>query len=364
METQILLIEDEMQIRENISELLTLNGFRVETAANGRDGISQAMLHPPDLILCDIMMPEVDGYQVLDVIRGNRSLANVPFIFLTAKTDAVNLRRGMVLGADDYLTKPFTFQALLNTIESRMKRESQRKADLQARLAEQRGTIASMAAHEYNTCLNGILGFSSLLIDQYQAFNEEELLSMVEMIRVSGTRLKRSLDNIRLMDDLQHLNPESPAYDYYVGGSSLISAELFPRLVSRVEYRQGREMLYRYEVETARLRISADNLAVCLEELVDNAVKFSEPNGLVHLSGVVEGECYRFTATNQGQSFQTGDLDRIAPYTQFDRSRYEQQGFGLGLSILKQILKLNGGSLKIESRGDRTEVSIRLPVAA
>ncbi|WP_240543711.1 response regulator transcription factor [Spirosoma foliorum] len=121
MATQILLIEDDVQMRENVAELLTLQGFQVETATNGREGISQALVHSPDLILCDIMMPEVSGYQVLEVVRSNRLISKVPFIFLTAKSDPTDLRRGMELGADDYLTKPFTLQNLLNTIESQLK---------------------------------------------------------------------------------------------------------------------------------------------------------------------------------------------------------------------------------------------------
>ncbi|MFD2935001.1 response regulator transcription factor [Spirosoma flavum] len=117
MATQILVVEDDTQIRENLKEMLMLHGFDVETSVNGQEGINQALLQPPDLILCDIMMPEVDGYQVLAVVRNNRSIANVPFIFLTAKTEPADLRRGMDQGADDYLIKPFTLQKLLLAIE-------------------------------------------------------------------------------------------------------------------------------------------------------------------------------------------------------------------------------------------------------
>jgi two-component system sensor histidine kinase/response regulator len=132
MVTQILVVEDDTQIRENVTEMLTLHGFHVETAANGREGISQVLLQPPDLILCDIMMPEMDGYQMLDVVRNNRLVANVPFIFLTAKTESTDLRRGMDQGADDYLTKPFTLQNLLRTIKICLQREVGRKAELKA----------------------------------------------------------------------------------------------------------------------------------------------------------------------------------------------------------------------------------------
>lgn len=122
MAIHLLIIEDQDQIRKNLVELLTLSGFEVTSAASGQVGLALARHHVPDLILCDIMMPQMDGYQVLEAIRTIPSLAHLPFVFLTAKTDMVDLRRGMSLGADDYLTKPFTIKDLVGVIESRLKR--------------------------------------------------------------------------------------------------------------------------------------------------------------------------------------------------------------------------------------------------
>jgi two-component system OmpR family response regulator len=126
MDTKLLIIEDELQIRQNLAELLTLKGFTVESSTNGREGIEHALVFKPDLILCDVMMPELNGYQVLEAIRSDHpSLSGVPFIFLTAKADKSDFRLGMNLGADDYLTKPFTSADLLAAIESRLKHRQQ-----------------------------------------------------------------------------------------------------------------------------------------------------------------------------------------------------------------------------------------------
>ncbi|SFE44324.1 response regulator [Spirosoma endophyticum] len=130
MSIQILVIEDVVQIRENIAELLTLNGYEVRMAEDGAIGIVEAKQWQPDLILCDIMMANLDGYQVLETIRTSPDLAHIPFIFLTAKADMVDLRQGMGLGADDYLTKPFLISDLLNAIDSRLKRSKQQRIDL------------------------------------------------------------------------------------------------------------------------------------------------------------------------------------------------------------------------------------------
>ena len=128
----ILLIEDDQVIRENTAELLEMAGFAVLTAENGQLGVAQALATRPDLVVCDIMMPVLDGYGVLQIFNQNAQLAGVPFIFLTAKTERTDLRRGMALGADDYLTKPFDKAELLSAIMGRLNRFEHLKPEYEA----------------------------------------------------------------------------------------------------------------------------------------------------------------------------------------------------------------------------------------
>lgn len=116
--TKILVIEDEHSLRKDIMEMLSFEGYALVGAENGLVGIQEARKHLPDLIICDIMMPELDGYDVLDELRRDPQTAAIPFIFLTARTDKIDRRHGMEQGADDYLTKPFSVGDLLNTILS------------------------------------------------------------------------------------------------------------------------------------------------------------------------------------------------------------------------------------------------------
>jgi CheY-like chemotaxis protein/CRP-like cAMP-binding protein len=120
--TKILLVEDNKEIRENTGEILELANYTIITAANGKEGYEIALKENPDLIICDIMMPVLDGYGLLHLINKNESLKTIPFIFLTAKTERVDFRKGMEMGADDYITKPFTDIELLNAIESRLQK--------------------------------------------------------------------------------------------------------------------------------------------------------------------------------------------------------------------------------------------------
>lgn len=118
----ILLIEDNKEVRENTAEILELAGYKVNTAADGKKGVEQVNKSKPDLIICDIMMPVLDGYGVLHLLSKNTDTANIPFIFLTAKTERSDVRKGMEMGADDYITKPFDKTELLKAVESRFKK--------------------------------------------------------------------------------------------------------------------------------------------------------------------------------------------------------------------------------------------------
>lgn len=118
----ILLIEDDTALRENTAELLELSGYTVVTAPNGKIGIQKALSIIPDVIVCDIMMPEMDGYGVLQEMTNNSKTRHIPFIFLSAKTEHKEIRKGMDLGADDYITKPFEEEELISAIESRIAR--------------------------------------------------------------------------------------------------------------------------------------------------------------------------------------------------------------------------------------------------
>ncbi|MBS1510301.1 MAG: response regulator [Bacteroidetes bacterium] len=119
---KILLIEDNDDIRNNTAELLELSNYKVIVAKNGKEGVEKAIEYAPDLIICDIMMPVLDGYGVLHALHKNENIKNTPFIFLTAKTDHDDMRRGMEAGADDYITKPFNGTELLNAVDSRLRK--------------------------------------------------------------------------------------------------------------------------------------------------------------------------------------------------------------------------------------------------
>ncbi|HEX6223310.1 MAG TPA: response regulator [Chryseolinea sp.] len=150
---KILLIEDNREVRENTEEILSLADYKVLTAPNGKIGVELAQQEKPDLIICDIMMPELDGYGVLHILTKKEETARIPFIFLTAKTEKSDIRKGMSLGADDYLTKPFDDTDLLNAIEVRLRK-------------------SAMQQHQYESSPEGLDNF---IKDAQQVLNLKDL---------------------------------------------------------------------------------------------------------------------------------------------------------------------------------------------
>src|SRR5690606_998915 len=141
MTVTILVVDDHPDIRENVAEILTLAGYRALEAENGKQAIEQAKEHMPDLIGCDIMMPELDGYGVLHMLRKYPETEHIPFIFLTAKTGRSDFRKGMEMGADDYITKPFEDVELLTAVETRLKKQQLLQEKFAAAQTQSIGTL-------------------------------------------------------------------------------------------------------------------------------------------------------------------------------------------------------------------------------
>jgi len=157
MSKKILLIEDNLDMRENTAEILELANYTVEVAEDGKKGVLKAKKFLPDLIICDIMMPELDGYEVLYMLSKDDKTASIPFIFLTAKAESTDFRKGMNLGADDYVTKPYEEMDLLNAIESRIRKTETFKRNYHSTLE---------GLHEFMDEVSGMEELEKLSIDK------------------------------------------------------------------------------------------------------------------------------------------------------------------------------------------------------
>ena len=356
--TKILVIDDEAGLLEEIVDWLTFEGYEVLSAPNGAEGIELAKAHLPDLVLCDIMMPYVDGFRVLLELRTNAPTALTPFIFLSALATRLDVRRGMNLGADDYITKPVARAELLDAVRSRLERDAISKQKAEAALDQLRIGMSTMIPHELRTPLVGIIGFGELLAMDPESYTPAEITEMARTIVVSGERLLHLIDHYLLYVQLELTEGRGRLEHGACEARSVIQ-----RIAARVAEEHGRQADLHIDAMEIAVAIDADNYEKLVGELVDNAFKFSRPGTLVTVRGSIEGNMWTLCITDLGSGFTPDELKRIGAFVQFGRKRREQQGSGLGLVIAKRLAERYGGAVEIESQPQvGTTVCVRIPL--
>lgn len=365
--TTILVIEDESTIRENISAMLRFEGFETYSAENGQIGIDLARQHLPDLIICDVMMPQIDGYGVLEVLREDTTTTAIPFIFLTARADKADMRRGMHLGADDYLTKPFSQQELLDAVSSRLKRIERLKESYSAILDEARKKLSRLVAHELRTPLISIAMVQDIIGRQIGNLSETELTEMVDMLGTGTRRMSHMIEQMVYSTQLEsgNLTREVIASDGMpVPLQKIIndSNTLSKRFVADYE-----KVAVQTAPVTNNVMVQCDLFALkhAIAELIANAINFSPNGGGVEIKHVVEEEHVIIHISDQGPGIASDQIPlAFKENTQINREKTEQQGMGMGLYLAQQIIQAHGGTLRLESDvGKGTQAIIKLPIA-
>lgn len=351
--TKILVIEDAKDLREDMLEMLTIEGYQAVGAENGVLGLAMTRTHKPDLIICDVMMPELDGYGVLEAVRKDKDIATTPFIFLTSRTERVNIRHGMVLGADDYLTKPFLVAELLEAIRSQLRKRAELNEIVNLRLSELRENITTALPHELRTPLNTILGFSDMLISEAQRLKPDQVVDWASHINTAANRLYRMTENYLAYARISIASDSHEARESYLRERTSGIAMLAEAQMMRVADRHKRAQDYVLDVDDAdELHFGYSDLQKVLEELFDNAFKFSAKGTSVQVIGHVVAGVYRLDVLDRGRGISPEQAQNIGAYMQFERWFYEQQGVGLGLAIVAQLVKLHDGEFKVEPRHD------------
>jgi CRP-like cAMP-binding protein/CheY-like chemotaxis protein len=228
MSKKVLIIEDNNDIRENIVEILELANYTVFAADNGKTGVDLAFKNLPDIILCDIMMPELDGYGVLYMLNKNPQMAAIPFIFLTAKAERLDLRKGMEMGADDYLTKPFDDMELLNAIESRLKKK-EKQEEFYSHSLDRLGSLIAKN--------NGLAELKKIIADRKTRHFKKGQVIYYDGDKGNGLYLVISgkVKTIKLAQDGRELMTGMYVNDDYLGIHALLSNEPFSDTATALE---------------------------------------------------------------------------------------------------------------------------------
>ena len=357
----VLVIEDDARWRTWVEAHLESAGHIVHTAPDGVTGLETATKLKPDVILCDIEMPRLDGFGVLEALRRQPHLANTPFIFLTSRNARVDQRKGMVLGADDYLTKPFSREELLAAITGVLGKRDLLSKRLLKYSEEHRRELAAPWAHELLTPLNGILGIAAMLEAEAAAVSPVELRELARSIQTSARRQQVLARKIVQYFQLEQLKE----YGWSDAGAAMEAGSGIEDEILGVAERAGRSSDLRLDCARAAVGISPQWLRAAAGELADNAFKFS-PKGtpVVVKASIVDG-LYRMEVTDLGPGMSAAERSGIAAFRQFDRAKREQQGLGLGLAIVRSVAGLHRGSFSLEPGPDGVGVRaiVELPLA-
>ena len=359
---KILVIDDEEWLREMIQLALRQRGFQVIEAANGADGIEKARKDLPDLILCDVNMGKVDGYLTLASLRNEAPTAAIPFILMTGLADNAGMRHGMELGADDYLPKPFTTDALYAAVDARLKKAQTLHDEAERKLAHLRDNISLMMPHEMRTPLNGIISNAELLATSAATLKPNEVAEMGQEIFKSSQRLERLIENFLIYAQLELIAADPKNVNALRIGKAEQPAPLIKKIAGAQATQASRADDLLVEAVDMAVPMSEEYFSKVVNELVQNAFKFSEAETPVQVRLAEAFNGIELSVTDQGKGLSTEQIRRIGAYVQFDRKLAEQQGLGLGLVIAKRLAELHGGSLSIDGRkGSGTTVTIRLP---
>jgi signal transduction histidine kinase len=359
---KILVIDDEEWLREMVQLALTQKGYDVIEAGNGSKGIETARKELPDLVLCDVNMEKVDGYRTLSSLRNEPSTASIPFILMTGLADNAGMRHGMELGADDYLAKPFTIDALYAAVEARLKKVQAVRQEAEKKLADLRDNISLMLPHELRTPLNGILAYGEILATDAANLPPNEVAEMGQVIRDSGKRLEHLIENFLIYAQLEILGTDHQKISALRAKRTNAAGPLVERHAREQAEAAHRLQDLDLQISPFAVPMSEEYLAKIVCELVQNAFKFSAANAKVEVRLAEMPNSITLSVTDHGRGFETEHITKVGAYMQFDRKMQEQQGLGLGLGIVKRLTELHGGTLTIQSqRGTETKVTVKLP---
>ncbi len=306
-------------------------------------------------------MPDLDGYGVYDRLQENPTTALIPFIFLTAKADRADQRRGMNMGADDYVTKPFTRQEILTTIERRLAKRDQLARHYDDKLTGLVHSISLALPHELRTPLSGIKTGASVITETSDQMSLADIKNIVNIIYQSAERLEHLIVNYLTFAELEIVLNDQARLQL-LRARTCGSARLIIRQTAQaVAERHQRAVDLQLNLEDSAVRIADQHLAKLADELLDNAFKFSATGQSVELSSQIVDDRFVLTLIDHGRGMTPEQIVGVGAYMQFERKLHEQQGSGLGLTIAQRLIEVYNGELTLNSvYGSHTTIEIKL----
>jgi two-component system sensor histidine kinase/response regulator len=360
---KILVVEDEAAVLENIVELLGAEGYLVTGARDGEEALFQLQSERPGLILCDVRMPRLNGLGLLARISQDFSLASIPFIFLTALKERSDLRTAMELGADDYISKPFSRQELLGAIQRRLKKHEALRTDARQSVDSFNKNLLRTLPLEILQLLNLIKGQSNLLIKTNGQVGTEEVVQIGEKISLAAERLSRSAANYIL---LSRLNSSPVDENEAVSHLQQIAVKKgIEEIATSTAWQQKRSNDLNLDLEDGLVTIDESSFQCIIEELLANALDRTSPGSPVSLSARVDHaqNLLKVIVADRGQDFLPAQINML-DLSDLDRMD-EFVGIRIGLILARKLVMLHKGNFEIKSEpGEGNSIEVVLPLSS
>ncbi len=363
---RILVVEDHGLLLQALAGLLESHGYVVDTAENGVEALARMREAKPDLILSDIMMPQMDGYTFYKEVRSHPNWVRIPFIFLTARGQHEDIKRGKALGVEDYLTKPFDTEEVIIAVRSRLERAAALQEASEMEFEQLKQEIVNVLSHELRTPLTYISGYTELALEDATNLSTDELISFLAGIKKGADRLRKLVENLLLgvQIDTQRCAEEYNTFAKVQKGIGEVV-----RQTAKAYEAQAREKSIRINVEISPdlppVRMYRPFLSDALSRIIDNAIKFTaETPAQITVRAKATDEWVDITVSDQGIGINPEHVDDIfRRLQQSDRAKTEQQGSGMGLFISNSLVELHEGTIEVETApGEGSTFTVRIPV--
>ncbi len=368
----ILIVDDIPKNLQVLSNILNAEGYRISFASNGSHALKVLENSSPDLILLDIMMPEMDGYETCEKIKAQDRLKDIPIIFLTGKAEIDDIVRGLKLGAVDYITKPFNSAELLTRVRShvelKLSKDKLAKYAAELETAEKelkalnasKDKFFSIISHDLRGPFSGFLGLSQLLAENYDELQKDDITQIAQSMNKAAKRLFSFLENLLEWSRSQMGRIEYNPISVDLNDAAVRVFSLFSNTAEEKKIETINEI-------PPQLYAKADNqlLNTVLRNFVSNAIKFTESGGKVIVSAYEKDENFiEVAVADTGVGIDEEGLSKIFRIdTKYStHGTKNEQGTGLGLLLCKELIEKQGGNIEVESElGFGTKFKFTLP---
>jgi len=346
----ILIVDDDLAFRMLLRKILAEQGYTIIEAEDGQQALAMMIQSTPDLIISDIRMPQMDGFELFKRLSKNPQWSSIPFIYLTAYNDYESYRQSKELGVDDFIQKPVDMTLLLSVIKGRLHRAGQIKKALDTELDSIKKKLLHLFSHEFRTPLTHIKGVSDILTDDSVIFDEDSLKKFYQILKEGTDRLQILMEEFLTVARIEASYAKREAQQFRAPFD--LSRVVDEVKLQFMEKARDKDVTLMKEMPAQDVRITGCEAQIreILKRLMDNAVEYTPKGGVIKMCLSVLAKGVSVEIQDTGRGIESHELPHIFErFYQVGRNRIEQQGIGLGLYISRTFAEINGGTLTATS---------------